>query len=95
MGHYRQVFRDSQKHIGDTGFLLYTGRPGLPMGDLEMTQSQQDAVEPIATVWVTRGGYGMELSTHVAYVLPDGNHLLYATPPRNEAAMRAAPGAQP
>lgn len=36
--------------------------------------------EPIATVKVTNNGYGMMLSTYVAYALPEGFHDLYATP---------------
>ncbi|WP_175716555.1 hypothetical protein [Burkholderia anthina] len=34
----------------------------------------------VATVRVTHGGYGMELSTYVTYALPEGVHKLYAAP---------------
>lgn len=45
------------------------------------------AQKPVATVRVTHGGYGMELSKHIAYHLPEGLHDVYAEPP-------AATGAQ-
>lgn len=35
---------------------------------------------PVAMVRVTHGGYGMELSTYIAYALPEGMHDLYAAP---------------
>jgi hypothetical protein len=37
--------------------------------------------KPVATVRVTAGGYGMELSKYIAYALPEGLHELYATAP--------------
>lgn len=45
------------------------------------TQQQAGPVaqKPVATVRVTHKGYGMELSTYVAYALPEGVHDLYAT----------------
>ncbi|HHT8903983.1 TPA: Lar family restriction alleviation protein [Burkholderia cenocepacia] len=40
-----------------------------------------EGAKSVATVRVTNGGYGMELSTHVAYALPEGHHELYARAP--------------
>lgn len=37
--------------------------------------------EPVATVRVTHKGYGMTLSTYVAYALPEGMHDLYVASP--------------
>jgi hypothetical protein len=37
-------------------------------------------VQPVAKVRVRNKGYGMELSTYVAYALPEGMHDLYAAP---------------
>ncbi|MGU7780492.1 hypothetical protein [Burkholderia sp. PU8-34] len=39
-----------------------------------------EAAKSVATVRVKHGGYAMELSTHVAYALPEGMHELYAAP---------------
>lgn len=36
--------------------------------------------KPVATVRVTHKGYGMKLSTYVAYALPEGMHDVYAVP---------------
>ncbi|WP_369952339.1 hypothetical protein [Ralstonia syzygii] len=47
-------------------------------------RAQADA-QPVATVRVTHKGYGMELSTYVAYALSEGKHDLY-THPAAEAA---------
>ena len=41
----------------------------------------QGGGEPVATVRVTHGGFGMELSTHVAYALPEGTHEVFAAAP--------------
>ncbi|MBR8248638.1 hypothetical protein [Burkholderia cenocepacia] len=46
-----------------------------------------EGAKSVATVRVTNGGYGMELSTHVAYALPEGHHELYA----RSAAQAAEP----
>ena len=39
--------------------------------------------EPVATVRVVHGGYGMVLSTFVAYALQEGTHELFAQPTTN------------
>jgi hypothetical protein len=40
----------------------------------------QGNLRSVATVRVTNNGYGMELSTYIAYALPEGMHELYAAP---------------
>jgi hypothetical protein len=42
--------------------------------------------KPVATVRVTSKGYGMELSTYVAYALPEGMHDLFAAPSTQSAS---------
>lgn len=41
-------------------------------------ESEPSKAEPVAKVRVTSKGYAMELSTYVAYALPEGLHDLYA-----------------
>lgn len=54
----------------------------------EKAREQQ---EPVAVVRVTHGGYGMELSGHVAYKLPEGLHKVYTTPqPAAQDKLRVA-----
>jgi hypothetical protein len=40
----------------------------------------RNGFKPVATVRVSFGGYGMDLSTHIAYALSEGKHDLYVKP---------------
>lgn len=44
------------------------------------TQPAGEVKRKVATVRVTNKGYGMALSTYIAYALPEGLHDLYAAP---------------
>ncbi|ESZ63758.1 hypothetical protein NL532_32055 [Mesorhizobium sp. C120A] len=54
----------------------------MPLYRSALQPSDSPALEArsVATVRVTHGGFGMELSTHVAYALPEGLHDLFASP---------------
>ncbi|HJV52768.1 MAG TPA: hypothetical protein VJ652_14975 [Noviherbaspirillum sp.] len=47
-----------------------------------LSQVRGNAQEPVATVRVRHKGYSVELSTYVAYALPEGLHDLYAAAPQ-------------
>lgn len=48
--------------------------------DLDAVIASTPQGKPVATVRVTHKGYAMELSTYIAYALPEGKHDLYAAP---------------
>lgn len=52
--------------------------------------AQSTEQRPVATLRVTNEGYGVDLSTYVAYALPEGLHDVYAAPPPSAQADVAA-----
>lgn len=50
-----------------------------------LPQPSEQTDKPVAKVRVTHKGYGMELSTYIAYALPEGMHDLYAAPLAKQA----------